>query len=262
MSIPRSVHPEFGYMGTHPRFLPRLGAVVGFVVFGLVAGANGLKSLTWQRDESHPGRPAALSSAEAGIAATGPAARSGPAAKRNRDSEPAQVPAGSASDSASVRVDRLRPAFKERPAIAAVPIGHRQDPAVLPPEPATPAVAAQTQDPKLPLAPETAPTALPISPASAPAVIPTRAPDGGAKTPPAATRSRDGAKVVVKRAELEDKQRSGSHSGQRQRSARMRASPVDNDVISSWEKQLAAHARALGIHVPPALLDLAREMID
>jgi hypothetical protein len=42
----------------------------------------------------------------------------------------------------------------------------------------------------------------------------------------------------------------------------MRASPLDNDVTSSREKQLAAYARALGIHVPPALLDLARETID
>jgi hypothetical protein len=235
-----------------------------FMLFALIAGASSLKSLTSHAgDIFHPMHAAAVAPAEAGIAATGLAA-SGHAGRKRGDSDPTQVREGYGIDSTPVRIDKPRPILKERPAIAAVPIGYRQDPAALPPEPSPPVVAAQSQDPEPPVAPETASAALPISPASAPALTPTKAPDGGANAPPSATRSRDGAKVVVKRADPDDKPRPGSHSGQQQgqRSARMRASPVDNDVISSREKQLAAHARALGIHVPPALLDLARETID
>ena len=36
------LHPEFGYLGSAPRVFRRLGLVVSFVAFGIVAGASGL----------------------------------------------------------------------------------------------------------------------------------------------------------------------------------------------------------------------------
>jgi hypothetical protein len=64
-------------------------------------------------------------------------------------------------------------ALNERPAVAAVPIGHRDDPAVLPPEPAAPVVAALPEDADTATPAET-PSAEPTLPASLPAVAPTK----------------------------------------------------------------------------------------
>jgi hypothetical protein len=64
-------------------------------------------------------------------------------------------------------------ALNERPAIAAVPIGHRDDPAVLPPEPAAPVVAALPEDTDTAIPAET-PSAEPTSSASLPTVTPTK----------------------------------------------------------------------------------------
>ena len=82
-------------------------------------------------------------------------------------------------------------AVNERPAIAAVPIGHRDDPTVLPSEPAAPVVAVQpkeadtlvpaetpvvatlAEDPESATPAET-PSAVPTPPVSLPAVVSTK----------------------------------------------------------------------------------------
>jgi hypothetical protein len=93
-----------------------------------------------------------------------------------------EVPEG---DCTSVRVVRVRPlrAVNERPLIAAVPIGHRDDPAVLPTPPTTvsPSASVPPEEPKATTAPmettvveatpaDATPAAEPTSPAPTPAV--------------------------------------------------------------------------------------------
>src|SRR6516162_6913879 len=79
-------------------------------------------------------------------------------------------------------------AVNERPAIAAVPIGHRDDPTVLPPEPAAPVVATLPEDAVTATPTETPPAAPPFTaslPEDAVAATPTEAPSAAPTSLPA-----------------------------------------------------------------------------
>jgi hypothetical protein len=139
------VHPEFGYIGT-PSF--RRG-FIAFMVCGLVAGASGI---TIFKTDPDPMNSMAFAPAEA-LSST---ARSTPGAiaesnsakiefaQRNPETGAIQPRCqknvtehiGRDCTAGQTRRARSMPALNERPAIAAVPIGHPDEPAVLPSEPA------------------------------------------------------------------------------------------------------------------------------
>jgi hypothetical protein len=176
------LHPEFGYIGT-PSFSRGL---IAFVVCGLVAGASAVSIFKADPD---PRSAMALAPAEAlsstarssprGIAESnsgkGEFAQETPTtgAMKPRCQKNATEHLGGDCIAGQTRRPRSILALNERPAIAAVPIGHRDDPAVLPPEPAAPAVAALPEDADTATPAET-PSAEPASPASLPAVTPTK----------------------------------------------------------------------------------------
>jgi hypothetical protein len=177
----RDLHPEFGYIGT-PTFCRGL---IAFVVFGLVAGAS---CVTLFKADPDPTSAMALAPAEAlssaarstttGIAESnsgkGEFAQKMPDAIKPRCQKNATEHLG--GDCVAGQTRRPRPilAINERPAIAAVPIGHRDDPAVLPPEPAAPVVAALPEDAETGTPAEAMPSVEPTFPASPPAVAPTK----------------------------------------------------------------------------------------
>jgi hypothetical protein len=187
-----NLHPEFGYIDT-PRF--RRG-FIAFVVCGLVAGTGGIAMF---KADSEPDPMRAM--AFAPVEALSSSARLTPAAMAARNSDKfSEVGAINPrcaehlkSDCIAGRIRRARsiPALNERPAIAAAPIGHRVDPAVLPPEPAAPVVAVQPKDADTPVpaempavatlaedaesaTPAESPSAVPAPPASLPAVVSTK----------------------------------------------------------------------------------------
>jgi hypothetical protein len=143
------LHPEFGYIGSAHRRLRTLRIVVAFTVFGLIAGASGVGVFMATPDPDPmramtlaPGKdlaPAAESlptvAADAGAAA---AARA-PAADAEASLRCRQNPEQRGNCVFAVRKPRHVLALNERPAIAAVPIGHPDGPAVLPSEPEIPA---------------------------------------------------------------------------------------------------------------------------
>ena len=201
----RGLHPDFGYAGTPSFFRP----FVVFVVCGLVAGAISFAIFKPEpnRDamdamalapvealiEPRPSQPATQSEK---ILANEPSAqradKEGTNARRKASSiKPTcrgslgEVPPE--DDCAPIRVARMRPprAVNEQPLIAAVPIGHRDDPAVLgalPPTPiAGPLLAVPPEEPKATPAPteisvaeatpaDAAPALEPTPPASMPTV--------------------------------------------------------------------------------------------
>jgi hypothetical protein len=174
----RVAHPEFGYLGSS-RFCR---TCVALLVCGLIAGAIsvGIFNLEPDRDpldamalapaetliDPKPAQPgtqsqkktANASSAEKideeGTNASSKAALIKPTCRKSLG----EVPEG---DCTPVRVVRVRPlrAVNERPLIAAVPIGRRDDPAMLPAPPPT-AVAASPP----PAAPPEVPKAAPAPP--------------------------------------------------------------------------------------------------
>jgi hypothetical protein len=67
--LARDLHPEFGYVGSAPRLFRKLGLVLAFIVFGLVAGASGVAVFTAGPDPD-PMNAMALAPAEALISAS------------------------------------------------------------------------------------------------------------------------------------------------------------------------------------------------
>jgi hypothetical protein len=180
--LARDLHPEFGYVGSAPRLFRRIGLVLSFMVFGLVAGASGVAVFMANPDaDPDPMHAMALAPAEALISATRvpptatveTKAPQLPLAPKTSNAGAVKAPCRegttelSGGDCAPVRAVRPRPvlAANERPAIAAVPIGHRDDPAVLPSQPETP-VAARPAIPEAPARPEVAALPVEVAPAA------------------------------------------------------------------------------------------------
>ncbi len=150
MRFAPGVHPEFGYLGSSPRSWRKAGVVISLLaVFGLAAEASGSKFLIAQHPSgSDPRNAMALAPAQSSI---GPIRA---AENMTGDIQAPQLEAKSGclkpstepvrDDCTPGRAARRRPtsAMNTPPAIAAVPIGHRPDPAVLPREGAAAVVAA------------------------------------------------------------------------------------------------------------------------
>ena len=195
------MHPEFGYAVTSNFLRP----FTAFVVCGLVAGAISFAIFDSGPDPD-PMDAMALAPPEALIAPklVQPATQSEKglanrpsAQKADEEGANASRKAGSIKptcrerlgevrDCTPVRVVRMRPprAVNERPLIAAVPIGHRDDPAMLPASPQTGVGPLPTDPPEEPkatppptqlsvaeeIAPDAAPAAEPTPPVSIPTV--------------------------------------------------------------------------------------------
>lgn len=168
MPLVRDLHPEFGYLGSLHLFGRKLGLVLVFIGFGVMAGMSGL-AVFMADEQPDPMKAMALAppdamSRDSGIVMPAPVDAS-------VRIEPAQRPAatktsrpacqeGAAVDCAVPNVPkvhrlRLAPAANERPAIAAMPIGRVDAPQVVPaeaaptpssPEPASVAAAPEPAD--------------------------------------------------------------------------------------------------------------------
>jgi hypothetical protein len=155
-------HPEFGYVGS-PRLCRQLGLFLAFMI--LIVGVSGITIFTSYPDPD-PTNAMALAPPEAlsGTAypttpeiaesnsGKGEFARETGAIKPRCYENAAEHPDGDCI-AGHKRRPRSILAINERPAIAAVPIGHRDDPTVLLPEPSIPAAA-------MPSAESTSPTAI------------------------------------------------------------------------------------------------------
>jgi hypothetical protein len=143
--VPRVLHPEFGYLGT-PNFGRRF---IVFAVCGLVAGVAGVNVFKADRDPD-PTSAMALAPAEAvSNILGGSAAEKGEFAQKTPNTGALkshcqkQATEYLGGDCAAVQPRKPRSilAINERPPIAAVAIGHRDEPALLPSEPVVPAAA-------------------------------------------------------------------------------------------------------------------------
>ena len=197
----RDLHPELGYVGPAPRML-KLGYASAFVVFGLVAVVSGV-TVFMARPDTDPMNAMALAPAEALSPSTSPSSASPAKAKATEGQEilnagVIQSPCGDdvgerlSDDCASERMRRSRPvvAVNERPALAAVAIGHREDP----PQLAAPVAA-------IPEPPQDA-SAVPVD--VAPATD---------STTPAAKHSRTGSRHVARREGYSHSARQSNHAG-------------------------------------------------
>jgi hypothetical protein len=139
--LARDLHPEFGYVGSAPRLFRKLGLMSVFAAFGLVAAASGV-AVFMAGSEPDPMNAMALAPAEALIAPSPRPASPAQARVVERQTIPADASRPPCRDYASerfgddcisLRIRKPRPVqpLNERPAIAAVPIGHRDDPSVL-----------------------------------------------------------------------------------------------------------------------------------
>jgi hypothetical protein len=179
----RDLHPEFGYVGSTPRLFRRVGLVLAFVIFGVIAGMSSvsvfvvqpapepdpMQAMALARPEPLPGARISAAQPVEGFSQKEDKARAIKVPCREAPSESlaGDCPRGRAAGKA-----HAAPAVNERPAIAAVPIGHRDDPAVLAPEPATAPAAAIPQPLEIAAAPaDDAPAAQPAT-AAAPVVAP------------------------------------------------------------------------------------------
>ena len=147
--MPRVLHPEFGYLGT-PNFGRRL---IVFAVCGLVAGVAGVNVFKADREPDSTSAMA-LAPAEAlsntvqvSPVEKGEFAQKIPATGALRSDCQKEAPEYLARNCAAVKPRRLRSilAINERPPIAAVAIGHRNEPAVLPSEPVLPAAPTSAE---------------------------------------------------------------------------------------------------------------------
>jgi hypothetical protein len=179
-----NLRPEFEYVGSAPR---KLGLALAFIV----AGASGIAVFM---ADSGPDPDAMNAMALAPVEALSSAINATPAgtaktetaevafvqrpAKAGGSKSPCQqnIAEKLVSDCTPGKAHKPRSilAINERPAIAAVPIGHRDSPAVLPPVPAAPVVAALPEDAETATPAEATPSAELTSPASPPAVAPTK----------------------------------------------------------------------------------------
>jgi hypothetical protein len=215
--LARDLHPEFGYVGFAPGLCRKLGLVLAFIVFGLVAGASGVAVFMADPDPD-PMHAMALAPAEALIGAPGSSPTAAAKTKATKaDMAPktwAQKPPKTGEikspcresttehlggDCMPGRAIKPRPvqAINERPAIASVPIGHREAPALLPSEPAAPVAAA----PETPDGSATPADAADATPALAQPPAP----------PPAAKKARPRSNQQVQRREEHSPSRSSSN---------------------------------------------------
>ena len=153
MPLARDLHPEFGYIGNAPAVLRKLGFAIAFVAFGLIAAISNFSVFVAQPDD--PMTAMALAP-EQGLNSAAPAAPTLPVQDKSVEasftdkgttaSRPCggAITANSGVDCIPTRMHRSRsvPSVNERPAIAAVAIGHRDESAVLPSEPAASFAAA------------------------------------------------------------------------------------------------------------------------
>ena len=155
MPFARDLHPEFGYVGTAPRIFRRLRLVLSFVVLGIVGAASGV-AVFMASPESDPGisanpldamalaPAAALIEPKLALAPAQPAPRPADASAVEKTDVGSTKPrcregfGEGEGDCIRVRVVRPLRALNERPLIAAAPIGHRNDPTVLPASPSAP----------------------------------------------------------------------------------------------------------------------------
>jgi hypothetical protein len=152
--LARDLHPEFGYVGS-PRLFRKLGLVLTFIVFGLVAAAGGVAVFMADPD-SDPMNAMALAPAEPldnvtrspptatatkAVAATLSRKTSKAGGIKSPCRENITEQLGGDCSSGKARKPRSVLAVNERPAIAAVLIGHGDGPAVLPSEPEIPLAA-------------------------------------------------------------------------------------------------------------------------
>jgi hypothetical protein len=155
--LARSLHPEFGYLGSGPQWWRKVGLTLVFVVCGLVAAVSSVTVFV-SSPEPDPLQAMALAPSqpliriqtaapEATAAAAGSTERSPKAARIRppgcRDNE-AENPG---TECTPVRKPKPLPAANERPGIAAVPIGHHDEAALLPSQAATPETAALPEGP-------------------------------------------------------------------------------------------------------------------
>ena len=271
MRFAPGVHPEFGYLGSSPRSWRKAGVVISLLaVFGLAAEASGSKFLIAQHPSgSDPRNAMALAPAQISINPI-------PAAENmTGDIQAPQLGAKSGClkpSTEAVREDctpgraarrRSTSAMNTPPAIAAVPIGHRPDPAVLPREGAA-AVVAALPAPAEPPGPAdaAAPSARTLQ-----APLPTSAP---VKRGDASAVERSGAHsrgdviAATKPTQPESQRRSADVSAQR-RSASARSGTLvgSNDVVFHRAyKEITALAQTLGVRVPRKWLDLAAEALE
>jgi hypothetical protein len=150
----RDLHPEFGYFGSAARLFRRLRLVLSFVVLGILGGASGV-AVFMAGPASDLGTGANPLDAMA-LAPTGSLIEPKLALPEHSAKWICGQSLGGAREGDCIRLDigKVRPlrALNERPLIAAVPIGHRDDPATLPSPPsapvgASPSVAAPPQQP-------------------------------------------------------------------------------------------------------------------
>jgi len=147
--LTRDLHPEFGYLGSLHLFGRKLGLVLVFIGFGVVAGMSGL-AVFMADEQPDPMKAMALAPPDAmsrnpGLVLPAPVDASAPVVPAQKPAETKTFrPAcqeGSAVDCALPNVPKVHrvrptPAANERP-VAAVPIGRLDPPQVVPAE-ATP----------------------------------------------------------------------------------------------------------------------------
>jgi hypothetical protein len=163
----RDLHPEFGYLGSAPRVFRSLRLILSFVALGIVGGASGV-AVFMASPASDLGTSANPLDAMA-LAPTGQLIEPKLTLLESRRASPSKgnstkpICGESLSDAREgdcirANVVRVRPirAINERPLIAAVPIGHRDDPATLPPPPSAPVEGSPS-----PAAPPEQPSAIP-----------------------------------------------------------------------------------------------------
>jgi hypothetical protein len=154
--LARDLHPEFGYMGSGPRLWRKVGLVFAFVIFGLFAGVSGLTMFVGTPEpdplqsgplQANPLQAMALAPPEALIRLPAASAEgqsdvlpSPRSLKTSRIKPPAcreDAMENLGADCTPVKAAKPALAVNERPAIAAIAIGRRDEPALLPLQPAT-----------------------------------------------------------------------------------------------------------------------------
>jgi hypothetical protein len=183
------LHPEFGYLGSASRVFRRLRLVLSFVVLGVLGGASGVAVFM-----ASPASDLGISANPLDAMALAPSG-SLIEPKLALPEHPAKWICGQSLNRAHegdcIRLDigKVRPlrALNERPLIAGVPIGHRDDPATLAlpssaPVETSPSPAARPEQlGAIPAATETA--VAEATPADAAPIVKPTPPAVAAKTP-------------------------------------------------------------------------------
>ena len=278
MRFAPGVHPEFGYLGSSPRSWRKAGVVISLLaVFGLAAEASGSKFFISQHPSgSDPSNAMALAPARSSVNPAAENITGDVQAPQLRAKSGCLKPSTEAvgDDCTPGRVARRRPtsAMNTPPAIAAVPIGHRPDPAVLPreraaavvaalPAPAEPPGPADTAAPSARTLQAPPPTSAPVKRADTSAVE-----RSGAHANVARAHSRGDVVAAAKSTQPKSQRRSVNVSAQRQpgySSARRGTLVGGNDVVfHPAHKEITALAQTLGVRVPRKWLDLAADVLE